>query len=577
MSRKRTAVLFDRVPLDIKARHDTSSRASKINGGHVFYADAVRAILQYSSSFDEFWFLRSVAHYDVTLGDIRATAGLQPEIWTDKAIRFITPEDIPGALNDTCAQVMTSTENPGVLIPLRQASGRLIPITAHLCAADEEWLIKPLMSLLFGGFADCDAMICPSEASRTALIRLVRNVYALGSNRESLDVPTFQTPIVPIGIDPSGFQQPRSIDSKLALEIKPTSTVILYFGRFHVYGKVDLGPLLLAFKTLLAECEEDLLLVLAGADPHESLTSALASYAEEIGCRDRVAIHPNPSDETKQLLLGAADIFVSLSDTVKESFGISVLEAMASGVPVICSHWNGYREIVADGETGFLIPTSWTDIGPALEVLTAFGLNRDSTLAAVTVVDPEVLVTRLRYLIQEPERRRAMGDAARHRALSHYAWPRIVERYEAIWATQQERARSKPSTWNCSPHLQNVFDHYPTRALSHTDVIHITAHGIEWRKRRLSLDIEHKTVFPIFSDDVFQDILMGLSPGTGVPFGQLLTSTADRTGIPEWFAAIHVSRLLKYGFCESRGPRRHTETSAPTASITESSPKFDMG
>src|SRR2546422_712058 len=94
-ARKRTAVLFDRVPLDIKARHETSPRASKINGGHVFYADAVKAILQYSSSFDEFWFLRSVAHYDVTIGDIRAAAGLQPEIWTDKPIRFITPEAIP--------------------------------------------------------------------------------------------------------------------------------------------------------------------------------------------------------------------------------------------------------------------------------------------------------------------------------------------------------------------------------------------------------------------------------------------------------------------------------------------------
>jgi D-inositol-3-phosphate glycosyltransferase len=579
MSRKRTAVLFDRVPLDIKARHETSPRASRINGGHVFYADAVKAILQYSSSFDEFWFLRSVAHYDVTIGDIRATVRLTPEIWTDKAIRFITPDAIPRALHDTCALLMTSTENPGVLIPLRQASGRLIPITAHLCAADEEWLIKPLMSLLFGRFADCDAMICPSEASRTALIRLVRNVYAIGSDREPLDVPTFQTPIVPIGIDPSEFQQPRSIDSKLALTIKPTSTVILYFGRFYMYGKADLGPLLLAFTTLLAEREEELLLVFAGADPNESLTSALASYAEELGCRDRVAIYPNPNDETKQRLLGAADIFVSLSDTVKESFGISVLEAMASGVPVVCSHWNGYREIVVDGETGFLIPTAWTDIGPALEVLTAFGLNRDSTLAAITVVDPEVLVTRLRYLVQYPERRRAMGEAARQRALSHYAWPRIVERYEAIWATLQERARARaePSTWNCSSHLQTIFDHYPTTHLSHTDVIHITAHGIEWRKRRLSLGIEHKAVFPIFIDDIFQDILMGLSPGTGVPFGQLLTSTADRLGIPEWFAAIHASRLLKYGFCELRGPRRHAETSSPAASNTESSPQFDMG
>jgi hypothetical protein len=146
-----------------------------------------------------------------------------------------------------------------------------------------------------------------------------------------------------------------------------------------------------------------------------------------------------------------------------------------------------------------------------------------------------------------------MGDAARHRALSHYAWPRIVERYEAVWATLQDRARAraKPSTWNRSPHLQKVFDHYPTTQLSQTDVIHITARGTDWKKRRFSLGIDPKAVFPVFNDDVFHDLLMGLSPNMGVPFGQLLTATADRLGISEWFVAIHASRLLKYGLCDS--------------------------
>jgi hypothetical protein len=266
---------------------------------------------------------------------------------------------------------------------------------------------------------------------------------------------------------------------------------------------------------------------------------------------------------------------VSLSDAVKESFGISVLEAMASGVPVVCSHWNGYREVVVDGDTGFLIPTAWTDIGVAAELLRAFGIPRDSTLAAVTVVDPEVLVTRLRYLIQDPERRRAMGEAARHRALAHYAWPRIVERYEAIWATLQERARARPSTSNRSPHLQEIFDHYPTRELSHTDVIHITARGIEWKKRRFSLGIDQKTAFPIFNDAIFQEILAGLSPNTGVPLGQILTSTAGRMGISEWFVAFHASRLLKYGLCESPGPRSHTETASLAASGTVPPSQFE--
>ncbi len=54
----------------------------------------------------------------------------------------------------------------------------------------------------------------------------------------------------------------------------------------------------------------------------------------------------------------AADVFVSPSDNIQETFGLAVIEAMASGLPVVASDWDGYRDLVADGETGFLVPTA---------------------------------------------------------------------------------------------------------------------------------------------------------------------------------------------------------------------------
>jgi len=46
---------------------------------------------------------------------------------------------------------------------------------------------------------------------------------------------------------------------------------------------------------------------------------------------------------------------------VCESFGLTLIEAHASGLHAVVSDWNGYRDLVEDGQTGFLVPTRWTD------------------------------------------------------------------------------------------------------------------------------------------------------------------------------------------------------------------------
>ena len=56
------------------------------------------------------------------------------------------------------------------------------------------------------------------------------------------------------------------------------------------------------------------------------------------------------------LALAAADLFCSPADNLQETFGLSVLEAMASSLPVVASDWNGYRDLVVHGSTGWLVP-----------------------------------------------------------------------------------------------------------------------------------------------------------------------------------------------------------------------------
>ena len=62
------------------------------------------------------------------------------------------------------------------------------------------------------------------------------------------------------------------------------------------------------------------------------------------------------SDEDRKLALAAADLFCSPADNLQETFGLSVLEAMASSLPVVASDWNGYRDLVLHGSTGWLVP-----------------------------------------------------------------------------------------------------------------------------------------------------------------------------------------------------------------------------
>lgn len=93
---------------------------------------------------------------------------------------------------------------------------------------------------------------------------------------------------------------------------------------------------------------------------------------------------------------------------VSELLGLTAIEAMASGTPVVASRLGGLAEVVVDGETGFLVePGNTGELGARLEAL-----------------------------LNEPERARRMGDAARRLVLERYTWDacarRCVEAYRQL-------------------------------------------------------------------------------------------------------------------------------------------------
>ena len=138
------------------------------------------------------------------------------------------------------------------------------------------------------------------------------------------------------------------------------------------------------------------LLVLAGGDfaPYRPLV-------ESLGIQDRVIVRGAVPDVEDYL--AASDFGVYTSES--ESFGLSILESMFHGHPVLATRAGGVPEVVVDGETGFLLPPG--DVGG--------------------------FAARMEEMAEDPERFRAMGERGRARAEALFSADRIVDRYLEVY------------------------------------------------------------------------------------------------------------------------------------------------
>lgn len=131
--------------------------------------------------------------------------------------------------------------------------------------------------------------------------------------------------------------------------------------------------------------------------------AALAELAGRLGVRDRVDFAGHVSHAELPGILAQADVFVQPS-IGEEAFGISVVEAMACGLPVLASDNGGMRETVVPGHTGDLLPPG----------------------------DVRAWGVALAGILDDGERRHSLGTAARQRALDHFTWAANATAVEAL-------------------------------------------------------------------------------------------------------------------------------------------------
>jgi len=200
----------------------------------------------------------------------------------------------------------------------------------------------------------------------------------------------FEPTVVFNGIDTSLFR-PTTPDPDI---VRTDGTpLLLWVGRLQPWKGVDVAL------RALREIPQAYLMIVGDGETRADLER----LAQELGLAERVRFLGALPRERLPSIYAAADLLLATS-FASETFGIGLVEAQACGLPVVASRFGGFPEVIDEGHTGLLVPPR----------------------------DPTALAAAVRTLLNDPERRRAMADAAPGWA-AQFSWSAVVDRIEAVY------------------------------------------------------------------------------------------------------------------------------------------------
>jgi D-inositol-3-phosphate glycosyltransferase len=288
-----------------------------------------------------------------------------------------------------------------VALELKRAFGTPFVVTFHalgrvrqLHQGDADEFPRERPGLEDGIIAGADAIVaeCPQDFSDlTALYRANPARIA----------------IIPCGFDKSEFWPITKPFARRALSMPADERIVLNVGRLVPRKGLDnaiRGVALLARRYGIAA---RLLIVGGNSDlPDPALTpeiGRLQALARDEGIAAQVSFTGRRSREFLKLYYSAADIFVTTP--WYEPFGITPLEAMACGTPVIGADVGGIRYSVADGVTGWLVPPE----------------------------DPGALAARAAQMLADPAATKAMGRNAIRRVHAQFTWRKVARSIAGLY------------------------------------------------------------------------------------------------------------------------------------------------
>ena len=222
-----------------------------------------------------------------------------------------------------------------------------------------------------------DALICSSTAGRAVVESVLsqredRQSRRAGVSAKSLRQHRAQLPVIPLPMPVKEIQSvlPERAAAREALDLPLDADVVLWLGRLTLLSKADMAPTYRMLDGLALQRRRPLVLLELGPDDNPEGAAALSQLRSCFShLKFRRLGDENPvTEKVKHQALAASDIGLSLVDNVQETFGQSVVEMMAAGLPVVVSDWDGYRDLVQNGCHGFRVPSRWAEVSTSLSV-----------------------------------------------------------------------------------------------------------------------------------------------------------------------------------------------------------------
>ncbi|MDB5476422.1 MAG: hypothetical protein JWP49_1933 [Phenylobacterium sp.] len=356
-----------------------------------------------------------------------------------------------------------------------------------------ERVMQTVAETLIAPTEDYDALICTSNAVRHSIdtqLGAMRDYLAAEYGPRKRPEPMRVT--IPLGVNVDDFS--TSPEHRKAwrerLDIPEDAVVALFMGRFNVRAKMNPALMAIALERAAKATGKPLYWVNAGWSPsakdEEHYHAQTRQLCPTVHYR---SVDGRPPD-VRFSIWSAADFFISFSDNIQETFGLTPIEAMAAGLPCVVTDWDGYKDTVRHGVDGFRIPTIAPPPGEGGDLAFWFAnawLNYDNYVGAAgqfTAIDYDEAQAAITTMILNPDVRRQMGEAAKLRAREIFDWAAIIPQYQALWAEQNARrlaAPPAPATREnpYRPDPFTLFQSYPSRHLSARTPVSLTP-GVTW-------------------------------------------------------------------------------------------------
>lgn len=418
------------------------------------------------------------------------------------------------------------------------------PVTSFIHSISYPGMMLELQEMSFGGVTSQDAIICSSDAGQ----RVLMNCFLQIRQMRNLPLPPVKMDVIPFGFDSAPFAGLSREMARKQIGIGPGEIVALCFGRISEYDKMDLFPLLQAFFKIYRK-DYPWRLVLAGAAHHPSYVKMVELWVKALGLEEAVIIKTDISERDKIALFKAADFFVSPSDNLQETFGLTLIEALAAGLPLVVSDFSGYREI-ATPKVAKRVPTRWSSIdlissmefGPLLDEA---AMHR--FMAQSVQVDMDTLSASMLELFSSQPLCARMGSAARKRFEQCYDYRLIIGRLEDLWHRLKGEFSLGAIQNNKGPLFPDyfhAFSHYFTGHVVNDELLKSTAFA-------MSL-LDAGQDYPLFSgmdqviekENIRRIIAFSSEPKT---LEEIIDSIGDDRGRTHY----QVMWMLKHGLLES--------------------------